>query len=113
MAKENRLIVADKGWAESIPGWLKEEVIMERMLNPDKVGDAELCLYLFTASLKAPMGHNMSRVYFYLTNKIMKSKGIELPLEVGDKLDPDQEGELDQLRREIYKARGGKILMKG
>ncbi len=111
MAKKNRLVVADKGWAESIPGWLKQEVIMERMLNPEKVGEGELCMYLFTASLKAPMGHNMSRVYLHLSSKIMKRKGIDLPLEVEDKLDPDQERELDQLRREIYKARGGKILI--
>lgn len=111
--KGNRLVVADGGWGETIPSWLKDEVVTERLLNPDKVGDAEVCLYLYTATFKAPMEYNMGGVYVYLSSKIMKRKGIELPLEVEDKLNPDQERDLDQLRRDIYKARGGKILIIG
>ncbi len=71
MENENRLIVADKGWLETAPEWLIEDVKKERQLSaitslmPDakeEVGDAEMCLYLYTLSLKMPKKSEMARI---------------------------------------------------
>jgi hypothetical protein len=117
----NKLIVADIGWAETIPDWLKTEVELERLAEAmggvskkgkpkEEVGDAEACLYLYTASLKAPMSNEFSRVYIYLTAKLMKRKGIK-PIDfMQEKLEKglttDEERKLEKLKRDIYKARG-------
>lgn len=122
MAKENRLVVADVGWADTIPEWLLDEVRIERlihgmgsMINPDipRVGDAEVCVYLLTASQRAPMYPDQNEVYFYLTAVLMKKKGMELPDFLEEKLKnglrPDEERELERLRSMIYDHRGGEI----
>ncbi len=76
--KENRLVVGDVGWAETIPDWLLEEVKAERFFlglgslisDCEKVGDAEACVYLYTASLRQPLDHYQAEVYIYLTAKL-------------------------------------------
>ena len=66
MKKPNPIIVADDGWADSIPDWLRQEIEAERMVSAlsdlsgrwesqEEVGDAECAAYLMTASLAAPM----------------------------------------------------------
>ena len=70
MKKENRLVVADIGWAESIPEWVKEAIREERMINgligimsgEEEVGDAEVLVYLYTANLRGPISHYLSEV---------------------------------------------------
>jgi len=120
--KENRLVVANKGWAESIPEWLLEEVKTERLLyglggltNPDaeKIGDAEACVYLYTLSLTAPISDRMSNVYIYLMANLSKRKELtnldfmEEKLKQG--LTEDEKRELRELKEMIYKSRGGEI----
>ena len=122
--KENKLIVADTGWAESIPEWLKEEVKSERIVSSmiellgkvkvkEEVGDAEACLYLFTLALKSPMSHDTGQIYIYLSAKLCKSRGMELVSFMEEKiktgLGPDEERELTQLKRDLWSKRGGKI----
>lgn len=119
--KENRLVVADSGWAETIPEWLKKEVMAERIIcgiatNTEKieyVGDAEACLYLYTASLRAPMSHEMNEIYVYLTAKLMKRQGMEVFPFMQEKLEKGlstYEGrELADLKSRLYRARGGEI----
>ena len=119
--KENRLVVANRGWGETIPKDILKEVEIERFAfalglgsNINQVGDAETYLYLYTASLSAPMGHNMTEIYLYLGAKMMKRKGIkELPDFLDEKLrqglTPDQEREFNKLKRDLYRARGGEI----
>lgn len=120
--KENRLVVGDMGWAETIPEWLLEEVKSERMIcglgsliNPDclKVGDAEVCVYLYTAGLHAPLSRDDTNIYVYLTSKLMKKKNKELPQEFEEVLKSGlkdyEERELKELRDTIYKVRGGEI----
>jgi len=122
MKKENRLVVADSGWAEQIPEWLLDEVRAERLtlglgdlISPDceKVGDAEVCVYLYTASLTAPMSSEDMGIYFYLTAKLMKRVGQELPDFLAEKLErglsADESRELEHLRNDIYSKRGGDI----
>ena len=105
-----------------IPDWLLEEVKAERLvlglasiLRPELEGaasDAEVCVYLYTASLRAPMAPEYVQVYLHLVAKLMKRRGVEVPLdiEVGEQdLRPDELAALAELRQEIWRARGGHI----
>jgi hypothetical protein len=121
-AKENKLVVANAGWGETVPDWLRQEVATERTLlgiasnikKEKKVGDAEATLYLYTASLTAPMSKELNGVYIYLTAKLMKQRGMtnlpdfaEAKLKKG--LTADEKKKLDGLKSELYTARGGEI----
>lgn len=120
--KPNRLVVGDKSWIDVVPEWLLKEVENERMIlgmfslvNPsiDKVGDAEALVYMITASLHAPMPHEMVEIYAYLTAKILSKRGIKLQEFLKDKLDKGlteyEKEELKKLKETIYKVRGGEI----
>ena len=123
--KENRLIVGDKSWADTIPEWLLDEVKAERLIyglvgliNPDapRVGDAELCVYLYTASLRAPMYDEHNQIYIYLVAKLMRKQGKELQDFMQEKLDRglslDEERELKALNEamEELKINEGLVL---
>ena len=120
----NLLVVANADWAGSIPDWLRKEVELERLAlsfgditngkEDEKIGDAEACLYLYTASLTAPMSHELNNIYSYLGAKLMKRQnGGELPTFLETKLDQgldsNEERELAQLKRDLWKKRGGRI----
>lgn len=110
------------GWAQDIPDWLKEEVKNERITNglidamgkgKEEVGDAEACLYLFTAALARSLPHDTGQIYIYLSSKICKARGIILTEFMEERikngLNPDEERELGELKRELWTKRGGKI----
>ena len=119
---KNRLIVGDASWADMIPGWLLEEIKHERIIyglagiaNPEtpKVGDAEVAAYLMTASMRAPMPGEYVEVYIYLTARLMKKRGTELPGFMAENLERGltqyEEYTLENIRGDIYRARGGEI----
>lgn len=123
-AKENRLVVADKGWAETAPEWLREEVKFERLAHglasitsptDNKVGDAEACFYLYTLSLRQAMGPELTNAYIYLGAKLMKRRkgGKPLPEFMEEALRRGlteyEQRELDDLKRTLYQKRGGEI----
>ena len=118
----NRLIVADAGWAETIPDWLKKEVESERMVSgfadaldkgQKEVGDAEACLYLYTLNLRQSVSHETGNIYIYLASKLCKRQGMKLESfmeqKVKDGLQSDEERELIILKQELWTKRGGKI----
>jgi len=118
----NRLVVGSAAWADTIPEWLLKEVEAERMvlglasiLKPGldgEVGDAEVCVYLYTASLRAPMLSEHVQIYLHLASKLMKKRGMEVPPDIDvseDDLRPGEMDELAELRRQIWQARGGRI----
>jgi len=120
--KENRLVVGDRSWAEDIPEWLLNEIRAERMIlglgsiiKPDceKVGDAEVIVYLMTASLRSPISSEYTEIYVYLTAKMMKKRGKQLEDFMEKKLKNGltdyEERELKELREMIYRKRGGEI----
>lgn len=119
--KENRLVVGDSSWAESLPDWLLDEIKAERMIlglvsiagtltNSEKVGDAEAIAYLMTASQRAPLPHNLTEIYLYLTTKVMKHRGTIIPDDIRKtELSRDQERKLQELKYMIYSKRGGDI----
>ncbi len=119
---KNRLVVGDMSWADIIPDWLLEEIKHERIIyglagiaNPEapKIGDAEVTAYLMTASMRAPMPGEYVEVYTYLTARLMKRQGKELPDFMAEKLERGltqyEEYTLNNIRGDIYRARGGEI----
>ena len=103
---------------------MNEEVKAERVMlglvglsDPKgigRVGDAEVCVFLYTAGLAHPLDHYQGEVYIYLTAKLMKKRGnMELPDFMAEKLkkglSQDEDRELNGLRSMIYKRRGGEI----
>lgn len=124
--KENRLIVADSGWAETIPEWILEAIKTERLigslgnlLKPGvyDVGDAEVLAYLYTANLRGNISHEHSEIFIYLTGKCMikyqKIKEEDLPDFVREKLkkglSQDEEYYLNILKQDLFRVRGGEI----
>ncbi len=119
--KENRLIVADSGWAETIPEWILKEIEAERMINGmvniagnnqiedwEMVGNAEVVAYLYTHSLRASMSSEFTKIYLYLTTKLMKDKkGVDIPSDINTKkLTEQEESVLKILRQDIARVRG-------
>lgn len=117
--KENRIVVASKAWYETAPKWLVEEIKKERELSAffdlmpgskQEVGDAEACLYLYTASLINPLSYDLTKIYFYIASKLMKSSGIEVPEDIKvEELDDWQKTQMCQLKRDLWWKRGGRI----
>ena len=119
---KNRLVVGDATWADMIPDWLLEEIKHERIIyglsgisNPEapKIGDAEVAAYLMTASMRAPMPSEYVEIYTYLTARLMKRQGKELPDFMAEKLERgltrQEEYDLKELRSMIFDKRGGEI----
>lgn len=117
--KSNSLVVGDREWAKSLPKWLLEEVKSERLISglagimtdePSGVGDAEVAVYLFTASLRAPLTHEDSEIYMYITTQLAKRRKTKLPKGMKkEKLTEYEQSLLEQMRRMIYDKRGGEI----
>lgn len=86
--------MADLNRTGTVPRWLKEEVKSERLilglrsvLKPIReVGDAEVCLYLYTAGLRQPLSYELTEVYVYLVGKLLKKRGKEISEEMKQKL---------------------------
>lgn len=124
--QENRLVVAPGGCGEDAPEWLLGAIKKERMIQgfqdvldkgKEEVGDAEVALYLYSANLAHPIRYELGQVYIYLASKLMKEYKpfgepklepfMEKKLKEG--LSHDEEREYLELKRDLWKARGGKI----
>ena len=117
------LVVGDMAWADTIPDWLRTEIEAERMMHGlagimgrdvPLVGDAEVCAYLMTAALRAPLTHEYTEIYVYLTAKLVQDReGFKLDKDFLEKLDKGltewEEQELQQLKSDIYRKRGGEV----
>ena len=114
------LVVGSMSWGQDIPKWLVEEVSWERTVSGlagfmgkeiPKVGDAEVCVYLMTASLEAPMSSEHNHIYGYVLTRVMKRKKKEIPEDIRkDELGEYEMGLLEELRRKIYTRRGGEAV---
>lgn len=117
--KENCLVVGDASWADSIPEWLLDEVKAERMIyglaylmngGRPHVGDAEVAVYLMTASHRGPLSSEHTNIYMYLVTQLFRKRGKEVPEDIRrDKLDDWEKRELRELQDMIYQKRGGEI----
>jgi hypothetical protein len=84
----NPIIVMPGGWGDSLPEWIKEAIFIKRLDNDLKhcsagtcegqtpeplsmVSDAEVCAYLYTASLTAPLYYDWAQIYLYVARSAM------------------------------------------
>jgi len=115
------IVLANTEWMP--PEKLLNEARAERMirglcdlikpkLSDNEVGDAEALAYLMPQTEKAPLPTRWSEVYLYLVGQVLKRwKQYEtLPEDCRvEKLDDYSMGKLKELKKRIYKSRGGKF----
>jgi CO dehydrogenase/acetyl-CoA synthase beta subunit len=107
------IIVFPSPWAEDIPESLKNRVPLARLArqmtglrgimpegDDDLATDVEALIYMYPRCLEAPLDHDWTRIYLYLGTKVMGSDKIPEDIKV-DKLHPDQERQLNELKRWI------------
>ena len=119
----NRLVVASAAWADTIPKWLLDKVETERMMyglmdvskGKKTVGDAEVCVYLYTYSLISPMHYEYSQIYLKLSSKLMADRigAKNLPGDFAKysktELSSDEKRMLAILKEDLWRKRGGHI----
>ncbi|MCL0058438.1 hypothetical protein M1O47_01945 [Dehalococcoidia bacterium] len=81
------IIAYPSPWKEDIPQWIKDQIIMERLVMNMEVlrgeqptgTDAEALAYLIPASLEHPIGRDWTDIYMYLVTTVSIRAGKELP----------------------------------
>jgi len=109
------IIVSPGGWGDTLPDWIKGEIQLERLaqnmkaLKGEKLTatDAEVCAYLYTRSLEAPMDSEWTQIYLYVAGKVIaRAKNTEIPEDIKvDSLRDDQVRDLQELKNWIYQRR--------
>jgi hypothetical protein len=109
------ILVFPGGWGDTLPDWIKTAITMDRLemsiraaKGEEETGtDAEACAYLYTAGLTAPMDHDWSRIYLYVSTKTYaRHKGGEVPEDIRvESLDDYQVTELRRLKDWLYRQR--------
>ena len=109
------IIVYPGGWGDSLPGWLKNAIVMERLIENMKETkgekptgtDAEVCAYLNTASLVAPMDGDWSQIYLYVAGMTFRRwNKSDLPEDIRvDSLTERQMDKLSRLKEWLYRRR--------
>ena len=109
------ILVFPGGWGETLPDWIKGAITMDRLemsirasRGEEETGtDAEACAYLYTAGLTAPMDHDWSRIYLYVSTKTYaRHKGGEMPEDIRvESLNDYQMNELKRLKDWLYRQR--------
>ncbi len=102
------MIVADSQWVDTIPGWLRQRVTIERLVQAYKgeqgvSTDAEVVCYLSTASMIAPLDSEHTNIYLHIATRLVKQEGREVPpdLEVSTLSNYEQDC-LNRLKRKIW-----------
>lgn len=104
-------IILHQGCEDSCPGWLLDEIRMERMVesmktNKDgKATDLEALAYVMTASLAAPLPESLYRIYMHLFRAKFPEQAKNLNLDGEGELRDLDRAELDKLKAWIFKQR--------
>ncbi len=109
------IIVWPGGWEDTLPDWIKSEITLERLAQNMKAlkgekpttTDAEVCAYLYTRSLEAPMDSDWTQIYLYVAGKVAaRGKNAQIPDDIRvDSLNAEQMRELQELKDWIYQHR--------
>ena len=109
------IIVMPGGWGDTLPDWIKNQITLERLAENIKAlkgekptaTDAEVCAYLYTASLEAPMGSDWTQIYLYVAgNVVSRGRDTQIPDDIKmDSLNDYQTGLLRDLKDWIYQQR--------
>ncbi len=114
------ILVANTEWP--LPENLLKDIKNERMINglidmakpdileeEDLVGWAECVGYLMPATQNNVLRSEVSKIYLYCGRKYLESKKMEIPnIGLSEELSDYQMGRLKELKRWIFKQRGGK-----
>ena len=102
-------------WADTVPGWLKSQILIERLIQVIKgeegrATDAEVVAHLYTASLSRPLDRDWTEIYCKLATDVMKRarqgrnyEQIEKELGIRE-LTEYQVGLLNELKRDLWDA---------
>ena len=109
------IIVFPGGWGETIPDWLKQAIIIERLMmniaalkGEEMTGtDAEACAYLMTVSLTQPIDSDWTQIYLYVATQVARRhKKVDVPGDIAvDSLRDDQLRDLKRLKDWLYQQR--------
>ena len=111
------IIVYPGGWGDTLPEWLKTQITLERLAGNmvslregrQPTGtDAEATVYLYTASLTAPMDEDWTKIYLHVAGKTYSraNRGGELPEDIKvESLTQDQMSDLNRLKEWICRKR--------
>ena len=109
------IIVFPGGWGDTIPGWLKTAITLERLemnmrgFRGEKITgtDAESCAYLYTTGLTVPMDHDWGDIYLYVATKTYRRwRKNDVPTDVAvESISDYQLAELDRLKGWLYQQR--------
>ena len=108
------IIVYPSGWQDTMPGWIKERITIDRLLEQMKVTkgeeptatDSEALAYIYPASMEFPMNHDWTQIYMYLASKVCGAEGKIVPDDIKvETLTQEQERELRRLKDWIYQTR--------
>ena len=109
------IIVYPGGWGDTLPGWIKESITMERLMmnmmvlkGEEVTGtDAEACAYLYTRSLEAPTDDDWTQIYLYIAGKCCERWGKgKMPADITvESLNHEQMNDLARLKAWLYRTR--------
>jgi len=109
------IIVYPGGWGDSLPEWLKNAIVLERLAENMKASkgeqptgtDAEACAYLNTASLTAPMDNDWSQIYLYVAGKTYSRwQKNKMPDDIRvDSLSDERMASLNRLKEWLHSRR--------
>jgi hypothetical protein len=106
------IILYPGGWEASLPPRLWERIRLERFVQQMKAKgkkieestDAEAMAYLYTVTLVGPIGDDWAKIYMWL-GRDMLPEGVPRDEFVPKSLSSDQQRQLDDLKRWIYRKK--------
>jgi hypothetical protein len=111
------IIAYPSAWMDTIPDMIKEQVTIQRLIaaiaGDEMATDAEVAAYIYPRTLEAPIDHDWTQIYLYVTTKTCEMAHQEVPEDIRvTKLTDWEMNDLNDLKRWIYKkrieARGGR-----
>ena len=109
------IIVFPGGWGDSLPEWLKNAIILERLemnmralKGEEMTGtDAEACAYLMTVTLTQPVDSDWTQIYLYIATQTYRKWGKgEMPSDIAvESLSDYQMAELKRFKNWLYEKR--------
>jgi hypothetical protein len=109
------IIVWPGPWMDTLPEWIRPAITMERLIESMKAArgetptatDAEALAYVYPLSLEQPMDSEWTKIYLYLSTKVVaRHNKIEVPEDIKvESLDEYQMQRLKELKDWIYERR--------
>jgi len=109
------IIVWPGPWMDTLPEWLRPAITMERLIESMKAAkgelptatDAEALAYMYPLSLEQPMDSEWTKIYLYLSTKVVaRHKKTEIPEDIKvESLDDYHMQCLKELKDWIYERR--------